>query len=178
MAFSCSSHRSVTIFTSGSWWQRGDLPAEGEGAAAWPGILSPHGAASEPLARSKCWVMLSAPLSSPSSGCYWSLSFAECQGLSVEAEGHLPQLFLGIPAVSMHVSMRLPLFLCICCPTPAALMGAGGEAGCAPACYLECSRWTRIYQTVQENVEYSLCWCVFAHCLLARHRREITNITC
>lgn len=26
-------------------------------------------------------------------------------------------------------------------------------------------------------MEYSLCWCVFAHCLLARHRREITTIT-
>lgn len=28
MAFPCSSHRPVTISTSCSWWQRGDLPAE------------------------------------------------------------------------------------------------------------------------------------------------------
>lgn len=52
----------------------------------------------------------------PQLSCYWTLSFAECQGLSVEAEEHLPHLFLGIPAVSMHVSMRFPLFVCIAAP--------------------------------------------------------------
>lgn len=55
-------------------------------------------------------------LEQPQLCCYWSLSFAKCQGLSVEAEGHLPHLFLGTPAVSMHVSMHFPLFLCIAAP--------------------------------------------------------------
>lgn len=50
--------------------------------------------------------------------CHWSLSSAECQGLSAEAEGHLPHLFQGIPAVSMHVSMHFPLFLCIAASPP------------------------------------------------------------
>lgn len=106
-----------------------------EGAAAWPGrssfILNPGGAASKRLSCSKRWGMLGSALSSPSTGCYWPLSFAEGQGLSDEAEGHLPHLFPDIPAVSMHVSMCFPLFLCI-----AALMEAGREAGRAPACYL------------------------------------------
>lgn len=111
--FSCSSHRSVTILTSGSGGSEVTSLQRGKGQQ--PGqpscILSPRGAAPKPLARPKCWVMLSSPLSSPSSGFYWS--FAECQGLSVEAEGPLPHLFLAIPAVSMHVSMHFPLLLCI-----------------------------------------------------------------
>lgn len=111
--FSCSSHRSVTILTSGSGGSEVTSLQRGKGQQPGQALLhseSPWCCFQTPGTSQ---VLGDAQLTPEQPQLWFLLVLCRMPGLSVEAEGPLPHLFLGIPAVSMHVSMHFPLLLCI-----------------------------------------------------------------